>query len=120
MTNTVSRDNPVSADSTIEFRAYYVRKTGNKTGSFVVHPDEVARLNAWRDEHRVETIQASNRHPVTGEHLPAFQPVEKNLLNHVEEVVGIRPGQLCWVGYRIERVHGKAQMHTAYELIRPA
>ena len=120
MTNTVTRDNPASADTTIEFRDYYVCKTGNKTGSFVVHPDEVARLNAWRDKHGVKTIQATNRHPVTGELLPAYQPVEGPLLSHVEEVVSIRPGQFCSGRNRIERVQGKVQMRTVYELIRRA
>ena len=105
---------------TIEFLAYYVRKAGNKTGSFVVHPDEVDRQNDWRNRHGVRTIPAKNRHPVTGQELPAYQPVEGNLLDYVEEQAGIKPGQLCWVGYCIQHVGEQAQMRTLLKRIRPA
>ena len=57
---------------------------------------------------------------VTGQELPAYQPVEGNLLDYVEEQDGIKPGQLCWVGYCIQHVGGLAQMRTLLKRIRPA
>jgi hypothetical protein len=121
MATTTTQVGQVSSDaSVIEFLAYYVRRAGNKTGSFVVHPDEVDRLTDWRNRHGVHTEQAEDRHPVTGQKLPAYRPVEGDLLKYVEEQAGIKPGQLCWVGYRIQHVAGQAQMRTLPERIRPA
>ena len=93
----------------IQFRVYFIRPTADAAPSLGVHPDDLKRLEHWRDENREEATWLFVTHPITGERLAGLRAIDSKALKSMQRQ-GIANGQLCQVTYEIETKAGERQM----------
>lgn len=102
----------------IDFRVYFLKPDGNKTGAFGVHPDDLPALEQWREREGHDSLWLFADHCTLGR-LHAFRPVEGSLLQRVESM-GVRDHDLCLVRYETVVRAGRPQMWLAWVRPHPA
>ena len=91
------------------FLGFFIHREGNASGCFLVHPDDEARVEAWRSANQIQRQWKRLKHPETGAMLCAFQPLMDGVLARIEHA-GIQSGQWCRVTYRAARMRHRMVM----------